>query len=354
MSALDAARAIAAGWRAVRPHDRLEVLPQADGGEGTLDVIAATVTGARRQSAGEVCGPDGRPVAGEWLHLPDGVAVVELAQSSGIGLMRQLDAMNATTRGLGQVIRHALSHAPSSLMVALGGSASTDGGAGALAALGLVLRDRHGAVLPDGGVHLADLHTVDPSGLARLPAVTLLTDVNSPLLGPRGSASVFAPQKGASDADIAALERGLAHFAELMGGSPDAPGMGAAGGTAYGLAATWPATFEPGARYISRVTGLDAAIARADVVLTGEGRFDDQSLSGKVTGSVLAAASAAGAVGGIIAGVVQASPAVWSTSLVEIAGSTAEALRRPGPWLQHAGRLAAHDLGATLSRTAGP
>ncbi|MBU1588354.1 MAG: glycerate kinase, partial [Actinobacteria bacterium] len=141
LSAREVAEAIAAGWRAVRPDDELVLVPQADGGEGTLDAVEASVPGAVRCSAGSVTGPDGRPTPGEWLQLPDGTAVVELAQPSGLPLMRELDALGATTRGLGQVIRAALEAGATSLVIGLGGSASTDAAAGALAELGLVLLD---------------------------------------------------------------------------------------------------------------------------------------------------------------------------------------------------------------------
>ncbi|HEY9497934.1 MAG TPA: glycerate kinase, partial [Terrimesophilobacter sp.] len=135
-TARDAAAAIGRGWAEVRPHDRLTLLPQADGGEGTLDAVAAAIPGAVLHEVGPVVGPDGRPTTGAWLELPGRVAVVELAQCSGLPLMKALDPLGATTRGLGQVIHHALDAGMTSLVIGLGGSASTDGGAGALAALG--------------------------------------------------------------------------------------------------------------------------------------------------------------------------------------------------------------------------
>ena len=160
------AAAIAAGWRSVRPDDDLQLFPQADGGEGTLDAIADAVPGAKRRDAGLVTGPDLRPTPGEWLELPDGTAVVELAQMSGLPLMRELDAMEATTRGLGEVIAAALDAGATRLIVGLGGSASTDGGAGALVALGLGLADEFGDRIPDGGGHLRAIATVDSAGSA--------------------------------------------------------------------------------------------------------------------------------------------------------------------------------------------
>ncbi|GMA93707.1 hypothetical protein GCM10025881_05310 [Pseudolysinimonas kribbensis] len=169
LDAAPVADAIAAGWRSVRPDDELVLLPQADGGEGTLDAVASAVPLARVRDAGPVTGPDGRPVEGHWLLLPDGTAVIELAQPSGLPLMAALDPLGATTRGLGEVIGRALDEAPARLVIGLGGSASTDGGAGALAALGLGLLDEAGVAIPDGGGALAQLARIDRSGLRPAP-----------------------------------------------------------------------------------------------------------------------------------------------------------------------------------------
>lgn len=343
-TAIEAACAIADGWHEARPDDDVILLPQADGGEGRLAAVAASVSGSRIQSAGLVSGPDGRPTEGLWLELPDGGAFVELAQASGIELLRTLDPLGASTRGLGEVIAHAVSHGIASLTISLGGSASTDGGTGALAALGLGLRDAEGQTLPPGGGALGALATIDRSALVDLPALTLLVDVTSPLLGPRGAATVFGPQKGASPEDVEVLERGLARFAELTGHPADLPGMGAAGGTAFGFAALYDADVVPGADYIAQLTGLREAVERADVVLTGEGRFDEQSLSGKGTGAILAAAAEASTRSGLIAGAVAVDPGVWSVSLSTLAGSTEEALARPLAWLRQAGSHAAREL----------
>ena len=297
VSARVAAEALAAGWRDVAPNDRVRILPQADGGEGTLDVIAAAVPAAIRRAAAQVTGPDGRAVTVEWLQLPGGDAVVELAQCCGLPLMAVPDALGATTRGLGEVIAAALDAGAGRLTIALGGSASTDGGTGALAALGLRLRSAAGGDLPDGGGALRDLVAVDRDALRPAPQVgaLLLTDVTAPLLGPRGAAAVFGPQKGASPAQVRMLDDGLARLATLLGGDPAAPGAGAAGGAAFGFAAVWGAGIVSGADHVAELTGLPAALAAADVVLTGEGRFDAQSLSGKVVGRILDTATASGA-----------------------------------------------------------
>lgn len=344
LPALAVAEAIAAGWRDVHPGDRIVLVPQADGGEGTLDAIEAAVPDARRRDAGDVTGPDGRATRGEWLQLPDGTAVVELAQSSGLPLMRELDAGGASTRGLGEVIRAALDAGARRIVIGLGGSASTDGGMGALSALGLLLLDAGGKPLPDGGAALAQLGTVDRSNLMPAPQVVLLTDVTAPLLGPAGAAAVFGPQKGASPAQVAELDAALAHLAATLGGDSDAPGSGAAGGAGYGFATVWGATITPGADHLAELTRLDEVIAGADVLITGEGRFDDQSLTGKVVGQLLARAGRHGVRAGVIAGQVTAETELFTASLVDLAGSVDAAMADTERWLRDAGAAAAREL----------
>ncbi len=369
LDAAVAAEAIGSGWRAVRPLDEVVLLPQADGGEGTLDAIATAVPGSRLRDAGPVTGPDGRPVEGHWLELPDGTAVVELALSSGLPLMGVPDPLGATTRGLGEVIAAALDAGAAALVIGLGGSASTDGGAGALRALGLELLDAAGSPLADGGGALGRLARADVSRLRPPPplGVRLLGDVTAPLLGPAGAAAVFAPQKGASAAEVAALEAGLARFADVLRDTqvtaarppqPERiPGAGAAGGTGFGFLALWGAVVEAGSAAIAELTGLAAAAASADAVLTGEGRYDATSSTGKVVGSTLslvdrAVAAGASARAGVIAGSFASTPvtpagrAVWSASLVELAGSLEAALDDPARWLYAAGIAAASAWGS--------
>lgn len=287
-TARDAALAIARGWASVRPDDELLLAPQADGGEGTIDAVAGTDPSAEVRTA-TVSGPDGRKVEARWLMLGSGEAVLELAESSGLPLMLALDPLGASTRGLGELIAHALDAGATSLTIGLGGSASTDGGAGALAALGMALADASGTTLPDGGGSLGHLDRLDQEGL-RLPppgGVRLLTDVTAPLLGPAGAAAVFGPQKGAEADDVARLDAALARFAHLLGGKPAAPGAGAAGGTGFGLSAAWGGVLVPGAPTIATLSGLPSLASRADVVISGEGRFDATSATGKVVGHVL-------------------------------------------------------------------
>ena len=365
VDAATAAEAIGSGWRAARPLDEVRLLPQADGGEGTLDAVATAVPGSRLHDSGPVTGPDGRPVEGHWLELADGTAVVELAISSGLPHMSQPDPLGATTRGLGEVVAAALDAGATSLVVALGGSASTDGGAGALRALGLELFDAAGAPLPDGGGALARLDRVDATGLRTPPAggVRLLSDVTAPLLGPTGAAAVFGPQKGASAAQIAELDAALARWASLLPnvlvmkdspsqperaeGNTAIPGAGAAGGTAYGFVAAWGAAIEAGATAIAELTGLVAAAASADVLITGEGRFDATSLGGKVVGHALTLDAKPNARRAIIAGSLAVPPptGVWAASLVDLAGSLEAAIDDPTRWLYAAGLAAAHALG---------
>ena len=344
LAAAEVAEAIAAGWREVRPQDALILMPQADGGEGTLDAIEALVPGAVRHDVGPVTGPDGRPTPGAWLELAGGVAVVELAQSSGLPLMAAPDAMGATTRGLGEVIVAALDAGAQSLVVALGGSASTDGASGALMALGVRLADDHGTAIADGGRALASITSIDASGMRRPAHVMLLTDVTAPLLGPTGAAATFGPQKGATPAQVAELDAALAHFATLFGGDPTAAGAGAAGGAAWGFATAWGATIVSGADYLAELGGLAAVVKDADLLLTGEGRFDAQSLGGKVVGQLLLAAASADVPAGVIAGQVAVEARVWTASITEIAGSVEAAMADTARWLRVAGAKAAREL----------
>ena len=346
LSALAVAEAIGAGWSAVRPGDNVMLLPQADGGEGSLDAIERSVAGAVRRSAGLVTGPDGRPTPGEWIELPGGVAVVELAQASGLPLMARLDALRASTRGMGEVILAALESGATSLVIALGGSASTDAGTGALTALGLRLLNSDGQELTGGGGALANLSLVDSSALLSPPSggVTLLTDVTAPLLGTQGCAAVFGPQKGASRDDVLTLDSALSLLHGLVGGDAVEPGAGAAGGTGYGFTALWGGRIVSGADHLATLTGLDLALESADALVTGEGRFDAQSLAGKVVGTVVERANRHGVTPFIIAGQVTLKSDLWTASLTELSGSTAAAMGETARWLREAGAAAANEF----------
>ena len=357
LDAADAARALAAGWRGARPEDDVREVPQADGGEGTAAVIAAALPGARWHVVGLVPGPDGAPVPGRWLELPDGTAVVELAEVAGLTLMRRPDPRGATTLGLGRVLRAVVGAGAARVVVAVGGSATTDGGAGALSALGLRILDDDGAPVPPGGGGLARAARLDSSELLPPPpgGVEVLTDVTAPLTGPNGAAATFGPQKGADREDVIALDSALVRWAALLGGDQAAPGAGAAGGTSYGLATAWGARLVPGARRIAEITGLAALLPTADVVVTGEGRFDATSLTGKVVGEVLDGAACAVVV---VAGTVEPSALERARkgrapdrtiALTDLAGSRAAALADPEHWLEVAGERAAAWAGEVLS-----
>lgn len=350
-SAAQIAAAVAAGWATERPGDRIVPAPMADGGEGTLDAFAQAVPGARRHPV-RVTGPDGRPVDATWLLLPDGTAVVELAETSGLGRMTALRPFEAQTTGFGEAIAAALAAGATSLLLAIGGSASTDGGAGALAALGARFRDAAGGDIRPGNRGLAELATVDLSGLAPLPAggARILGDVTNPLLGPHGAAAVFGPQKGSGPEDVPLLDAALRRYAEALTaavgpGAPsaDAPGAGAAGGTGFGLL-VWGARMAPGAAAVGEAIGLPANVGAADTVITGEGRFDEQTAGGKVAAYVSALARQARVPALLVAGSIDAAPDGFadSVALTGLAGGPESSLADPLRW----GR----EAGATLAR----
>jgi glycerate 2-kinase len=343
IGAAGAAAALAAGWRAARPADELVCVPLADGGEGTLAVLAAADPAARWHEA-RVSGPGTEPVTARWLELGDRTHVIELASAAGLPQLPRPDPLGAHTAGVGELIGAALDAGARRVTVGLGGSASTDGGSGALRALGAAFRDAAGRDLARGGGALAALAAADLSALRPPPpgGAACLTDVRAPLLGPAGAAAVFGPQKGAGAAEIAVLEAGLARLAAALGGDPAQPGAGAAGGTGYGLAC-WGAQLVAGSAEVARIAGLDAALAGAGLVITGEGRYDATSGTGKVVGAVRAAARRAGVpvavVAGLIAGGAEAGPPVRrSAELAGLAGSAAAAMADPARWLEEAAR----------------
>lgn len=345
--------ALAAGWAAERPADHVVVLPMADGGEGTLDAVEAAVPGALRQSV-TATGPDGRMRRTTWLRLPaapglpGGTGVVELAETSGLPLLGdRLLPMTATTRGLGEAMRIALDAGVSRLVVGLGGSASTDGAAGALAALGARLLDDRAEPIGPGAAGLARLAGVGRAALPDVPigGVDLLTDVTAPLTGPRGAAAVFAPQKGATAAEVALMDAALSAFAVLLGVDPDVPGGGAAGGAGAGLA-WWGGALRTGATAVAELVGLPAAVAAADVVITGEGRWDGQSTTGKAPAHVAALAAASGVRALLVAGRIDAPTTGFdrAVALSDLAPA-AETIARPLPFLHRAGAELARSWG---------
>jgi glycerate kinase len=352
IGAVAAAAALADGWLSLRPGDQVTCLPLADGGEGTLDVLAASGTGVTWHEA-EVSGPGPAAVTARWLELAGQVHVIELASAAGLPLLPDLDPLHARTTGVGELIGHALAAGARRIVVGLGGSASTDGGTGALTALGARFLDAAGSEVGPGGGALAGLATADLSGLVPPPpgGVACLTDVRAPLLGALGAAAVFGPQKGAAPAQVALLETGLSRLAAVLGGQPDLPGAGAAGGTGYGLAAAWGAQLLPGSAEIGAIAGLDQVLAEADLVITGEGQYDATSATGKVVGAVAAAAGRAGVPAAVVAGLVAGppDPAICRfVALADLAGGPQAAMAEPARWLQVAGRALARDLGGDI------
>ncbi|WP_435747969.1 glycerate kinase [Microbacterium sp. PMB16] len=296
----EVADALALGIREIIPDAEIEAVPVADGGEGT---VSAAVASGFEEVEAIVTGPTGEPVTARFA-VRGAEAVIEMAAASGLDVLPDGEkaALTATTRGTGELIAAALDLGCTTIVLGVGGSATTDGGAGMLQALGVSLRRADKEVSP-GGAALAALDSVDVAGLDPRIAdatVVLASDVDNPLLGDRGAAAVFAPQKGASADDVAALEAGLSRFAALLeaqtGVRPSAelPGAGAAGGVGYAALAVLGARREPGIDVVQRLTGLGDRIAGADLVITGEGSLDDQSLGGKTPLGVAAAARAAG------------------------------------------------------------
>jgi glycerate 2-kinase len=345
IAAADACAALAAGWRDAAPAAAIVLRPMADGGEGTLDAFAAAVGGAERMPV-RVTGPDGVVVDAAWLLLPPtpdaprGTGVVELASTSGIELLRRgLRAADASTRGFGEAIAAALENGVDRLVLGIGSSASTDGGAGLLAALGARFADAAGGAVPDGLRGVARIATADLAALRSPPpgGALVLCDVRAPLLGPRGAAAVFGPQKGLQGAGAA--DAALARFAALLPADPAAPGAGAAGGAGFGLLA-WGAVLAPGAPEVARLVRLDDAVSAASVVVTGEGRYDAQSAAGKVPGFVAALAGRHGVRAALVAGGIRGRVTGFADalSLGDLAGSTEAAMADPARWLREAGR----------------
>ena len=300
LPAAGVAAAMAQGVRRVAADAEIALAPMADGGDGSVDAFVAA--GYDRVPV-VTRGPTGEPV-GAAIAVLGRRAIVELASTCGLALLPGgvPAPMTSTTLGLGDALLVALDLGCDDLVVCLGGSASTDGGTGLLVALGARLTDGRGATVPPGGAGLADIARLDLSRLdPRLAEarVTVAADVTSPLCGPEGAASTFSPQKGASPGQVAALDAGLARWARVLAEATGrdvgaVPGAGAAGGTAAALLATCAASITPGARVVADLVGLDAHLATADLVITGEGRLDRQSALGKAVVDVLARANAAG------------------------------------------------------------
>lgn len=332
LTAEQAAQAMAAGWRRERPDDEVVQVPMADGGDGTLEALVAALGGEVRRV--RVSGPLGEATNAGFGLVPGprgATGVVELAQASGLRLMgpARLDPLRSSTRGTGELLLAALREGVDEVILAIGGSASTDGGAGIAAALGAGLLDGSGRRIRDGAVGLQQLERIDVRSLApevRRARILVACDVDNPLTGPSGAARVFGPQKGATPDDVVVLDRALAHFAAVVHRDlgidvRSLPGGGAAGGAGAGLVALLGAHLRSGVELVMDAVGLAELLVTADLVLTGEGLLDASSLRGKVPGGVLASADRSGVPVGIVCGRAAIEPeGVWVTSLVERVG----------------------------------
>jgi glycerate kinase len=322
LTSVEVASAFKRGWLEARPDDEVVLAPLADGGEGTL--VAIEAAGGWEWRTADATDPIGRPVQARWLRSADGThAAVELAEASGLSRLAasERDPVGASTRGTGEVLRAALDDGIRTITLGIGGSATTDGGAGILRALGAAI---------DGAN--VDLERLDD----RLADVDLriACDVTNPLLGPRGAAATYGPQKGASAAQVAELDAALGRYADEMLAATgrderDTPGAGAAGGTSFGLlsigARFHSIALVPGVEVVMDETGLRAKVAGADLVLTGEGRIDAQTAFGKTALGVAKLAREAGVACIAIGGGVEpeGEVALWEVGTIAVGVSEA-------------------------------
>ena len=359
LSAAGVAAAVASGLRAAVPGLDAREHPVADGGDGTVE--AALSAGFARRDV-RCTGPTGDTVLAA-LAVRDQVAVVELAAASGLSRLPggRLAAMSATSRGTGELIRAALDLGCRQVVLGLGGSACTDGGAGMVQALGVRLLDAAGAELAPGGGPLADLDRLDLSGFdPRVAAAefVIASDVDNPLLGPHGAAAVYGPQKGASAAEVALLDAALARWAAMAGAATgvDAagvPGVGAAGGVGYAAVVFLRAKLRSGIEYLLDLLEVRAALPGARLVVTGEGSLDEQTLHGKAPAGVAAAARAAGVPAVAVAGrntlpaaALRSAGIAQAYALADLEQDVERSMREPVPLLRRlAGLIAADWLG---------
>ncbi|WP_369640575.1 glycerate kinase [Nocardia sp. JMUB6875] len=286
LTAPEVAGHLAAGLRAARPEVPVVTVPVADGGDGT---VAALVASGYSGLQTNVTGPVGNPVVASFAMGGDRTAVIELAEASGLrrlpGRATATTALNATSAGTGELIRTAVLRGARRVVLGLGGSACTDGGAGMLTALGAKFLDAYGRPLPPGGAALRRLARIDTRDLLRVPVI-VASDVDNPLLGQRGAAQIFGPQKGAGPREVEALEAGLSRFSEIArrdlgADESDRRGAGAAGGVGFAALAFLGATLRPGIEVILEQLDFAQVLSGARLVITGEGSLDEQTLNGK-------------------------------------------------------------------------
>ena len=363
LSAPEVARYLADGLHSTHAGLDIELMPVADGGEGTIDAVVAA--GFTRVSA-TVQGPTGEPVEADFA-VRDNVAVIEMATASGLAVLPggQLSPLAASTYGTGQLVSAAMDRGCTEIVLGVGGSASTDGGAGMLAALGATFKDASGRHLPPGGGALATVTNIDLGGLdRRMGAVTftLASDVDNPLLGPDGAAAIFGPQKGATPAHVTHLENALERYFRIMANALgmaavdaiDAPGAGAAGGTGYAALAVLNAKRRSGIEVVLGLTGLAERLHGADLVITGEGSLDEQSLFGKAPMGVAAAARAAGVPVAAVCGrttldaaTLKGAGFIHTHALTDIEPNTSLCMKNAGSLLTEIGALIGTELAGT-------
>ncbi|MEE4542725.1 glycerate kinase [Streptomyces sp. V4-01] len=353
LTAVQVAEHVTAGLRTVVPDLSVEALPVADGGDGTVD--AAVAAGFERRTV-TVTGPLGEPVEAAFA-LREDTAVVEMAEASGLRHLPPgvFAPLTATTYGTGELLRAALEAGARTIVLGVGGSATNDGGAGMLSALGARLLDADGVPVAPGGGALAGLAAADLSGLdARLAGarIVLASDVDNPLVGPKGAAAVYGPQKGATAQDVAALDAALTRYAQVLGDvdAAQAPGAGAAGGIGYGALVGLGAAFRPGIEVLLEVLGFAAALEHADLVITGEGSLDAQTLHGKAPVGVASAARARGVPVLAVCGRLALSAAELAAAgiggayaLADLEADPARSMANAGPLLRRAAAALAHD-----------
>jgi len=296
LTAVEAAEAIELGWKEAVPGTSFDRACLADGGEGTVDVFSSW-DGAQMKRA-DVCDALGRALCAEYVWIPgERLAVIEMSAASGLAKIpeSERDILQSTTFGTGQLIQDAMALRPSTIAVGLGGSATNDGGAGLASALGWRFQDRFGLAVEPTPWSLCDIAGIVPPSTRAPVKIIALSDVKNPLLGLRGCSRVYGPQKGATEEAVGLLESRLEHFADVcertFGTSHrDTPGAGAAGGTGFGLLTFCGAEIVSGFDWIAERLGLEARVAACDLVITGEGSIDAQTLEGKVPGALAALA----------------------------------------------------------------
>ena len=291
VSAIEVAQSMQRAVLSVNPSAQIAIMPVADGGEGTIDAIASCVPAAIHEI--EVCGPMGEKANAKYAVLTESeTAVIEMAQASGLPMVprHERNPLLATTYGTGQLMKDALNRGCKRMIIGIGGSATNDGGVGVLMALGASFRDAEGKELKFGGGALAELAEIDMSEFdSRIfdVDITVACDVTNPLTGENGASYVYGPQKGANPNMVKQLDEALAHFARMSAEEigedySTYPGTGAAGGLGFALIAYCKAKFAAGIDIVLNVTGFEKELEDADLVLTGEGRIDGQSVQGKV------------------------------------------------------------------------